>query len=168
MKRRALALVLLTVIAADARAGTAEGLAALEAKNYETARKEFETTAKEGDLEAYFQLGQIYLFGRGVKPDRTRGANYVKHAALRGHVPAAKLYGNLHITGEGTIIDRVEAVAWISYAANQGDQEARQAVVSWRKMLGKKQEKADRRVAEVEADIKKQIAKDQAAKAAAK
>ena len=61
-------LALLTAL--PAWGGVAEGKAALERNDYETALKEFRSAAKEGSAEAQYRLGGMYDFGEGGSQDR--------------------------------------------------------------------------------------------------
>ena len=50
-------------------AGIKEGVAALDRGDYETAFKEFEPLAEEGNAEAQHTIGLMYYNGRGVPKD---------------------------------------------------------------------------------------------------
>ena len=170
MKSLPLASALLLVISTIAHAGTAEGLVALEAKDYVTARKEFESAAKKGDPEAHYQLALFYItYDLGVQPDMLRAASYFKNAAKRGHVAAARMYGYLNRAGEGVSRSDIEAFGWFSYAAKNGDAKSREELDTYFKGRSEKwHAKADRRALEIAADIKRQLAQDEVAKATGK
>ncbi|EAY21409.1 TKL family protein kinase [Trichomonas vaginalis G3] len=61
--------------------------------DYQLAREYFERARKHNDVEATFQLGQIYEHGLGVDCSTTRAKEYYEEAASKGH-KFAKLYCN--------------------------------------------------------------------------
>ena len=50
--------------------------------------KWLERAAKQGRVEAKFELGKCYKFGYGVIKDSIRGYKYIKEAALLGNKEA--------------------------------------------------------------------------------
>ena len=79
-----------------ATAGTAEGKAALEVKDYAVARKELEPPAEAGDAEAQFLLGEIYRRGLGVSASPRMAQKWYAPAAAQGHGGAAGELGILY------------------------------------------------------------------------
>ncbi len=69
MKRIALAMALLVSLTAPAWAGFDEGLAAYERGDFETALREWEPLAEQGDAQAQTRLGSMYATGDGVPND---------------------------------------------------------------------------------------------------
>ena len=58
---------------------------AYETGNYETALRDWETLAKEGNSSAQFNLGQIYLRGQGVPQNYKTAIKWFRLAAKQGH-----------------------------------------------------------------------------------
>ncbi len=69
MKRVISAVVVLIGLAAPARAGFDEGVAAYERGDYETALREFRPLAEQGLASAQYSLGLMYDNGEGVPQD---------------------------------------------------------------------------------------------------
>lgn len=84
------------LLAALAAAGTPEGKAALEKKDYAAARKEFAPAAESGDAEAQFLLGEIYRRGLGVGENPRIAAKWYAAAAKQGRADAAGELGILY------------------------------------------------------------------------
>ena len=69
MLRFALTLLCWLILAAPAWAGLAEGIAAYERGDYETALQEFQPLAEQGNADAQFNLGLMYDDGRDRRAD---------------------------------------------------------------------------------------------------
>ena len=114
--------------------------------------KEKLAEANKGSPEAQFDVGTMYLNGRGVAADRAKALEWLRQAALQGEPKAVtrlklmqanearfaktaslaskgdkdSLYdlGNMHLEGVGTNIDVVKAIAAFEESANQGHTKA--------------------------------------------
>ena len=114
--------------------------------------KEKLAEANKGSPEAQFDVGTMYLNGRGVAADRAKALEWLRQAALQGEPKAVtrlklmqanetrfaktaslaskgdkeSLYdlGNMHLEGVGTNIDVVKAIAAFEQSANQGHTKA--------------------------------------------
>ena len=114
--------------------------------------KEKLAEAKKGSPEAQFDVGTMYLNGRGVAADRAKALEWLRQAASQGEPKAVSrlklmqanearfaktaslaskgdkesLYdlGNMHLEGVGTNIDVVKAIAAFEQSANQGHTKA--------------------------------------------
>lgn len=64
-----------------AAAGFDEGVANYRAGNYEGALKEWTESAEQGDADAQFNLGCLFLRGEGTPPDRARAREWFRKAA---------------------------------------------------------------------------------------
>ncbi|MCW1926256.1 sel1 repeat family protein [Luteolibacter arcticus] len=120
----------------------------------------YAAAGKQGDLQSAFNLGQIYRKGDGVEKDPAKAAAYYKFAAERGDLTAMNEYGLLFAQGEGVGVDYVEAYGWISLTAKAGNEQAAKNLAQLKQILGGKLGQADKRAAEIEAGIKRQLAKD--------
>ena len=77
--------------------------------------------AEEGDVEAQFNLGKIYLYGDGVPRSDAEAARWLRLAADQGHAKAQNMLGILYQEGEGLPQDYAEAAKWYSLAAEHGN-----------------------------------------------
>jgi TPR repeat protein len=64
-----------------AAGGFDEGVANYRAGNYEGALKEWTESAEQGDADAQFNLGCLFLRGEGTPPDRARAREWFRKAA---------------------------------------------------------------------------------------
>ena len=102
-------------------------------RDYETL-KSLSVKANAHDPEAMFDLGLIYLSGRGTRPDEKAGMDWI-HAAARKHEPRACIkIGYAYLRGEfGYPISNADALTFFEDAARQGDEEARTIARSLRR-----------------------------------
>jgi uncharacterized protein len=89
--------------------------------------------AHQGNVQAAFNLGNIYANGIGVSQNYAEAEKWFRIAAVQGDTKAQYALGMLFYTGKGLTKDYAEAVKWFRLAANQGDAEAKSAL----KKLGK-------------------------------
>lgn len=101
-----------------------DGVAAYESKDYATAFRLFQPLAEQGDAVAQYQLGNMYVFGRGVHADSGQAAVWFRKAAEQGNPKAQYSLGFLYDNGMGVTQDYAQAFAWTLKAAEQGDGEA--------------------------------------------
>ncbi len=92
------------------------------APNVEEIKKE----AEKGDPEAQFNLGVLYINGRGVAKDVIEGIKWYRKAAEQGNARAQVSLGASYYAGSGVPKDYVEADKWINLASAQGLEGARQ------------------------------------------
>lgn len=77
--------------------------------------------ASGGVAEAQYKLALMYRDGNGVENNEKMYENWIKQAAIQGHVKAQVAYADLLMTaGESS-----EALGYYQSAANKGDEEAR-------------------------------------------
>lgn len=127
MQCRPIALAALAgFFAAQAVAGPLEDAqAAHDAGDYATALRLFETLAEEGDAEAEFWLGDMYLSGDGVPQDNAQALMWLGRSAEHGKTVAGWLLGQVYDGGLQHLgIDVPEdtalAVEWYATAAEAG------------------------------------------------
>ncbi len=118
--------VLLCVLTARA-AGDAEydaGVRDLDAGDYAAALKAFGLSAREGNSDAQYQLGIIYMDGLGVRSNAEEAAYWFRKAAQNGHMASQFEIGHCFATGSGVQQDSRIAAEWYWRAAEQGDPDA--------------------------------------------
>ena len=80
--------------------------------NYETALKVWLESAKAGDAEAQYYVGEIYSKGLGSEPDFNLAAQWYQNSAQQGYAPAQNQLGFLYEQGLGVEYDPKQAVEW--------------------------------------------------------
>ena len=83
MKRLALAVALLIALATPSQADFRDGVAAYDRGDYTTALEEFKPLAEQGNAQAQFSLGAMYVFGQGVPQDSVQAYMWIDLAASR-------------------------------------------------------------------------------------
>ena len=68
--------------------------------------------AESGDVEAQFNLGDMYLNGWGVSQNYTEAAKWYRKAAEQGFAGAQVNLGYMYNNGQGVAQDYSEAVKW--------------------------------------------------------
>ncbi len=123
MPRFSFALVVLVALTSQAWGGFQEGLAAFYRLDYQTALKEFERLAAEGDTDAQYQLGIMYYRGEGVLQDYDKARMWYRRAADRGDTDAQLNLGLMYAQGAGVAQSFVEAFKWFELAVVYGSRE---------------------------------------------
>ena len=101
--------------------GYDEGMEAYKKKDYETALKELEPLAEQGEnVEAQYMLGKMYLKGEGVPQDFVEAAMWIRKAAERGNPEAQNDLGKMYMAGSGVPPDHMWALIWFDLAAKHG------------------------------------------------
>ena len=77
--------------------------------------------AQRGDPNAQFQMGDMFMTGRGVQRDPAAAAAWYRAAAQQGYAAAAGNLGVLYANGWGVPQSDAEAVNWFRKAADAGD-----------------------------------------------
>lgn len=77
--------------------------------------------AKQGDVEAQYELGKIYLEGRIIKRDVKEASYWIKEAAKKGHVKGAYEMGRRYEMGLGLRQSLPLAADWYRLAASYGN-----------------------------------------------
>jgi hypothetical protein len=126
MARRGLLVVLAFVVllAAPARAGFDEGVAAYKRGDHAAALRELRPLAAQGDARAQSILGLMYGKGQGVAQDHAEAVKWFRLAAEQGNADAQFSLGAMYTEGRGVTQDYAEAVKWYRKAAEQGDADA--------------------------------------------
>ena len=95
--------------------------------------------AEQGDSEAQFNLGCLYVDGNGVSRDLKQAVAWYRRAAKQNHAPSQLSLGILYGRGEGVPRDDVQSYMWFGLAATQGDEKARELQHGLRSRMTRKQ-----------------------------
>jgi len=77
--------------------------------------------AEEGDAQAQFDLGAMYVKGNGVAKNYTEAEKWFRKAAEQGNAKAQSMVGAMYYDGQGGVAqDYTEAMKWYRKAAEQG------------------------------------------------
>ncbi|MEW8625194.1 MAG: tetratricopeptide repeat protein [Candidatus Thiodiazotropha sp.] len=94
-----------------------DAMAALTDGDYTTAYRTFKRLAKRDHAEAQFQLGMLYLYGRGIGQDIQQGVTWLKQAAEDGYsYLAANELGQIYLAGQWVERNEAEAIKWLELA----------------------------------------------------
>ncbi len=122
MRRLCLVLFLCLGLGACDSGTVEEGVAAFEARDFETARKILRPHAEKGDAESQYRLATMITYGRGTKKNPEKGFPWYLKAAEQGHMGAQSALGHAYYYGqEGLPRDPKAGLAWYLKAAEQGD-----------------------------------------------
>lgn len=77
--------------------------------------------AAQGNPDAQYFLGLMYLNGEGIKKEPVKAAEWLKKSALQNKTEAQTALGDLYETGQGVKADKVEALKWYLIALKNGD-----------------------------------------------
>ena len=116
----ALILLYWLALAGPAWAGEAEGVAAFDRGDYETAEREFRSLAQQGDGVAQSDLSATYDKGQGVLRDYA-AVKWYRLAAQQGDAVAQSNLGVMYAYGRGVPKDYVQALKWLNLAAAHGN-----------------------------------------------
>ena len=114
----------LTSVAPVTAGPVEEGKAAYEAEDYSTALRLWKQAAEQGNADAQYGLGDLYLDGLGVEQDYAQALNWYRKAADQGNAQGQIAIGYLYRLGKGVLQDYVESVKWYRLAAEQGNANA--------------------------------------------
>ena len=84
----------------------------------------YEESAENGDIDAQYKLGLLYLTGNGALQDFAEAAKWLKLAAEQGYALAQYELGLIYRSGYGLAIDQVQSYVWLNLAAAAGVQQA--------------------------------------------
>jgi len=97
------------------------GLDAYQKGDFVGAAKEWRPLAEQGDPEAQFNLGLLYLDGHGVPQSSAEAANWFRRAAEQDYAAAQHNLGAMYGSGQGVKRDYVQAYKWLNICAAKGN-----------------------------------------------
>ncbi len=127
--------VLLAVRPVASWAEFADGSAAYDGGDYQTALEVWRELAVEGDSAAQLAVADLYMAGNGVAADPMEAARWFRAAAEQGDPVGQLNLGDLHSRGLGVERDLVQAYVWFSLSAAQGRLWPRARLDELRKMM---------------------------------
>ncbi|MRT92389.1 tetratricopeptide repeat protein [Ancylomarina sp. 16SWW S1-10-2] len=80
----------------------------------------FRKSAEQGNADAQFGLGLIYLQGRGVLLDKKEAVCWFKKSAEREDLSAQYRLGLMYSNGDGILTNKKKAAYWYKKSAEQG------------------------------------------------
>ena len=93
-----------------------EALTAMANGEYRSAYRDFKRLARKDHTRAQYQLGMLFLFGKGVGQDVEQGIDWLTRAAENGSYLAANELGQIYISGRGVSPNEQEAMKWLELA----------------------------------------------------
>ena len=76
--------------------------------------------AEQGEMEAQYQIGQMFYYGQGVAQDYNAAEKWFRRAAEQGHLNAQNSYAFIYAEGRGFSKDPTKAAEWFRRAAEKG------------------------------------------------
>jgi hypothetical protein len=148
--------LLLSALAAPARADFDTGMTAYRNGDYNTAFAQWSPLAQGGDPVAQHAIGWLYLKGLGRDRDEAAAFRWYTEAARGRHGGAQNALGELYANGQGTPRDDVEAYAWFVLAARAGERGAvRNRDVVERRLDAEQRTRARQRIHELERELER-------------
>ena len=113
-----------------------EAIDAYNREDYKTSYRLIRPLAKKGFAQAQYNLGVLYLKGKGVKANLIKAKKLFEFAAEQGVVKAQNKLALMHVKGIGVVKDFNKAIEWWNLAAAQGNGKA-QTNLGWMYEMGK-------------------------------
>jgi len=119
--RTLFAVLLVAVLVTHANAQNfGAGLDAYDRGDFETALREWQPLAEQGDARAQFNLGVIHFNAQSVPHDPNKAVQWYRAAADQGYGPAQAGLAFMYETGQGVLQNYIEAYKWSTLAARYG------------------------------------------------
>ena len=115
------ALLLSTTLSVSAMAGLPEAIKAFDKAEYETAYPEMMALAGEGNPEAAYYMGKMFLEGLGVEPDVQKAIKYFEQADKGYYSEASVQLGKMAMDGEGMAQNKELGIQYLKKAAYAGN-----------------------------------------------
>ena len=115
------AAIVVLITAVPVSADFQAGLDAYQKGDYVGAAKEWRPLAEQGDPEPQYNMGLLYLDGKGVPQNPTEAANWFRRAAEQGYEKAQHNLGAMYGSGQGVKRDYIQAYKWLNICAAQGN-----------------------------------------------
>jgi len=97
---------------------------ALQRGDSDTALKELQSLADQGDAMAQNNLGLMYIKGQGVPQEYTEAVKWYRLAVEQGDAVAQANLGLMYAKGQGVAQNYIQAYMWETLAAAQGNENA--------------------------------------------
>lgn len=94
---------------------------ALVQKGNKSGVKAMQSLADSGYTPAQYNMGVMYLTGKGVSKNQSQGVKYLRKAADRGHTKAASTIGAMYLQGQAVTRNAGQARRYLTKAAQKGD-----------------------------------------------
>ena len=109
-------------------AGSDEAIKAYDSGEYQKALEMWMLLAYEGDAEAQYRLGTMFLHGTGIGVSTDEAVYWLSRAAEQGESNAQYLLGAIYLSGKGLHSDREHGLEWWRAAANNGHSAAQYGI----------------------------------------
>jgi len=101
-----------------------KGVDAYNAGDYATALQEWRPLAEQGDADAQFILGGMYLNGRGVPQDYDEAVKWFRLATKQWDADRQWIFSHKQHDGDGALKKNADTVEWYRLAAEKGNASA--------------------------------------------
>ncbi len=98
-----------------------EGVRAYKSGDYTRAHALWKPLAEQGDIQAQYNLGQLYAKGLGVPKNYTEAAKWYRMAAEQGDTHAQMTLSGMYSKGLGVAKDDLKSIEWHARAVEEGD-----------------------------------------------
>ena len=109
-------------------AGSDEAIKAYDSGEYQKALEMWMLLAYEGNAEAQYRLGTMFLHGTGIGVSTDEAVYWLSRAAEQGESNAQYLLGAIYLSGKGLRSDREHGLEWWRAAANNGHSAAQYGI----------------------------------------
>ena len=109
-------------------AGSDEALKAYKSGEYQKALEMWMLLAYEGDVDAQYRLGLMFLHGTGIVVSTEEAVYWLSRAAEQGEPRAQYLLGAVYLSGKGLTSDREHGLEWWRAAAGNGNAAAQYGI----------------------------------------
>ena len=106
---------------------------------YATALKIWRPLAKQGNVSAQFNLGTMYVEGKGLQKDYAEAVRWFRKAAEQGHAAAQFNLGGAYLNGWGMPENQTLALMWLTIAKAHGHENATTAISVVTQSMGSEQ-----------------------------
>jgi len=110
------------------------GLEAYNKGDFATAAKEWRPLADQGDAAVQYNIGLLYLDGKGVPQDPAQAVKWFTRSAEQDYTEAQHDLGAMFGAGQGVKRDYIQAYKWLNICAAKGNS----GCVSQRDLVAKK------------------------------
>ncbi len=139
---------LTSVAAADVSADFDKAAKAHKRGDYQTAARLWAVLAEKGEVNAQYNLGQMYRYCDGVACDPVLAAKWYRKAAEQGDKAAQYNLGSMYLIGEGVAADKEEAHRWFTLnRAHHAHHHHDPKFVAWQRQAAELIDAEQRRVA---------------------